>query len=299
MINRSSLKYSLKKILPTSLFKVVLFIWQKLFLHIVDALDLIRLITFKTKQLVSLSHATENFKLYISPVNGFIDKHIYLYGVYEPFILDIISKYLQPGMTFIDIGANIGQHSMYAASIVGKNGSVYSFEPIPHVYEQLQDSSHANHFQSIIHAENFALGAREASETLYISKENIGGSSLVNEESGKEEITVSIKNGDNQLSHLSTIDMIKIDVEGYEYEVLLGIQESLYKHHPIILVEFSGEFYEKQGKGHGQKIVSLLEKAGYALYDIEDDMKEVTDLELFVSHFKNKKRQTNLLCIAN
>ncbi len=297
MINRSSLKYTLKKILPHFLFSVILFVWQKSILHCVTYIDRLRLRKFTEEKTVELTHRSQKFLLSISPSNGFIDKHIFLYGVYEPYMLDIIREYLRVGETFVDIGANIGQHSMYAASIVGASGSVYSYEPIPRIYTQLVKSSHLNHFEAIIHPSNIALGAVESIETLTISQENIGGSSLVLEENGAEKIEVQIKKGDDELLALSSIQMIKIDVEGYEYEVLEGSRASLLKHAPILLLEFSGEIYQKQRKGHGAMILTLLTELGYTLYDIEDNKKQVTDNNLFLRSIENIRKQTNLLCI--
>lgn len=298
MINRSTIKYSIKKVVPTFVFTIILFLWQKLLLGAVEFLDTIRLRNFAETKLVTLHQGSHHFKLYISPRNGFIDNYIFLYGVYESFMLDIITEYLQEGMTYIDIGANIGQHSMYAGTLVGKQGSVYAFEPIPHVYEQLVASAKANHYEHIIHARNIALGEKVSTETLYISKKNIGGSSLVNQEEGTEEIHVSVKNGDTELTSIPSIDMIKIDVEGYEYEVLSGIEQSLFKHKPIILLEFSGYFYEQQHNNSGAKILSLLKKVGYSIYDIEDNMKEITNNQHFLHLFKKERKQTNLLCKA-
>lgn len=296
MINRSTLKYSLKRILPSFVFSCIHFIWQKLLLGIVEYVDTLRLKKFTNEQLATLTQNNISFKLYISPRNGFIDNYIYLYGVYESFMLDIIKKNLSKGMTYVDIGANIGQHSMFAASIVGKTGSVYAFEPIPHVYDQLTRSAYANDFTTIVNAKNFALGEKGGTETLYISNKNIGGSSLVNKEEGNEKITVTIKNGDSELLPLPRVDMIKIDVEGYEYEVLSGIQKTIAKHKPCILIEFSGYFYETEKKNHGKKILQLLKDNDYKIYDIEDDMKMIDDNDLFLSNFVHDRKQTNLFC---
>ncbi|MBP6948859.1 MAG: FkbM family methyltransferase [Candidatus Pacebacteria bacterium] len=298
MINRSTAKYAIKKIVPSFVFSTILFLWQTLFLRIVEYVDTLRLKKFTNITCKTLTHGTRKFSLFISPENGFIDNYIFLYGVYESFILDIINTHLHKGMTFVDIGANIGQHSMYAASIVGNKGSVYAFEPIPRIYKQLLSSSKENNFQHILHAKNIALGEKESKETLYISQKNIGGSSLVNQEETNENITVIIKNGDTELKQLAHIDMIKIDVEGYEYEVLTGIEQTLQKHHPKILIEFSGYFYDTHTKDHGAKIISLLKQIGYSLYDIEDSMKEVSNISTFLNRFTQKNKQTNLLCVV-
>lgn len=297
MINRSKIKYALKKILPSFIFILVEHVWHYCALPLVNFFDNVRLMHFTKKTLVTLEHSHKKFSLYISPQNGFIDNYIYLYGIYEPFMLDIMAQHLRPGMTFIDIGANIGQHSIYAATLVGNTGSVFAFEPIPYIYNQMNASVASNHFESIIHTRNYALGEQNTIETLYISS-NVGGSSIAHEDRTKEEIKVTVKNGDEELLSLSSVDMIKIDVEGYEYEVLSGIEKTLKSHHPIILLEFSGNFYHTQNKHHGEKILSLLEKINYTFYDIEDSMKKVTNITEFVSLFNSKRVQTNLLCIV-
>lgn len=297
MINRSTLKYTLKKILPKSLFAVVLLVWRKILLRSVEKIDSIRVKKFTTYHAVTLTHRDQKFSLFISPYNGFIDKHIFLYGVYEPFMLDLFSVYLKKGGAFVDIGANIGQHSMYAASIVGETGVVHAFEPIPAIYNQIQDSVRENHFENIINIHNVALGEHEKEEQLYVSK-NVGGSSLVNNDETKEIITVHIRNGDEQLASVKHIDVIKIDVEGYEYEVLSGIRKSLLTHKPTLFIEFSGEFYAKQNTAHGQKILALLRENSYTLFDIEDDMKKITDDTAFNHLISTARKQTNLLCIV-
>ena len=296
MINRSSIKYSLKKILPKALFSLVLFIWRELLLYVVEAIDSVRVKKFTKYHSVTLTHLGSSFSLFISPSNGFIDKHIFLYGIYEPFIFDLFAKYIRPGMTVIDVGANIGEHTMYAACLVGKDGSVYSFEPIPHLYEQIHDSVKQNHFESIVHTKNYALGKEDMTEKLHVSK-NAGGSSIVHDDDTQELITVNVKKGDSELLLLNKVDVVKIDVEGYEYEVLLGMKEVLRRDQPLIFIEFSGGAYSTQGKDHGGKILSFLREYNYSLYDIENDMQEITDDKDFLSLFPRAMTQTNLLCL--
>lgn len=297
-LNRSTIKYQLKKALPKNLFSVVHFFWRTTILFFVETIDKIRLKKFTKEHLVTLNQSNKTFQLFISPNNGFIDRYIFLYGVYESFMLDLIKEHLSSGMTFVDIGANIGQHSMFAATLVGKTGSVHAYEPIPSLYTQLSKSSSENNFETILHPHNYALGKVESTGQLFVS-ENIGGSSLVNEDKTRETIQVTIKKGDDELQSLSQVDMIKIDVEGYEYEVLEGIQGTLRKHHPVMLLEFSGDFYNKQGTGNGAKILALLKELNYSLYDIEDSMNKVNDSGVFLDSFIKERKQTNLLCKRN
>ncbi|MFH1626575.1 MAG: FkbM family methyltransferase [bacterium] len=286
----------LKNILPKSFFSAILILWQKIFIKFVKIFDRIRLKNFTSYHPIKLTHQNKSFSLFISPENGCVDEYIYLYGIYEPNILDLITKYLKQGETFIDIGANIGQHSMFAASIVGNFGKVYSFEPIPRIYNQILDSVHLNNFDNIIKAYNFALGEKDTEQTLYITSENIGGSSLIKRSECDKKIEVKIIKGDNILLQLKQINLIKMDVEGYEYEALSGIHATLKKFHPIIVLEFNGDSYNKNDN-YGDKIISLLNNLGYSLYDIGDYMKKIENKKDFLASFISERAQTDILCL--
>jgi len=296
MINRGKIKHTLKKVLPKSIFGIIFILWQKIFIKLIESLDKIRLKKFASYHSVKLNHQKKSFSLFISPNNGTVDEYIYLYGIYEPSILDVIAKYLKKDDVFIDIGANIGQHSMFAASIVEKNGKVYSFEPIPRIYKQLLDSVHINKFNNIVNVYNLALGEKDNVQTLYISSKNIGGSSLIKTQGADEKIEVKMTKGDNILLQLQQVNFIKIDVEGYEYEALSGISATLEHHHPIIILEFNGELYNRNSN-HGDKIITLLNNLGYSLYDIGDNMKKIVDKENFLGLFVTQKAQTDILCL--
>ncbi len=296
MINRSKIKYTLKRIFPKPIYNTILILWQKIVILPVEILDRIRLKKFTSYHSVKLVHQNKLFSLFISPKNGCVDEHIYLYGIYEPNILDTIAKYLKQGDTFIDIGANIGQHSMFAASVVGNLGKVYSFEPIPRIYNQLLDSVHLNNFDNIIKVYNIALGEKDDEKTLHISSKNVGGSSFVETRGSDEKIQVKITKGDNILLQLKNIDFIKMDVEGYEYEALSGIQGTLKLYRPIIVMEFNGESYIRNGN-QGKKIVSLLNNLEYSLYDIGDYMNKITNEENFLRSFISQRAQTDILCL--
>jgi FkbM family methyltransferase len=297
MINRSKIKYILKKKLPSGVFALIYIFWAKILLKIINKVDFFRLKNFTKKTSVILKHKDIDFELFLSPENGFIDKHIFLYGVYEPFMFDLFLRYLKTGDTFIDIGANIGQHTIFAAKIVGEEGSVHAFEPIPKLYNQLKDSVELNHLDKYVFLHNVAIGPKEGQGTFYVSK-NAGGSSFVNKDDLSETITVSIKNGDTYLSPLKKIDAIKIDVEGFEYEVLLGVKKIIETYRPILFLEFSGHFYTQQGNQSGEKILSLLRSYNYSIFDIEDNFLEIKDDKHFNSLISLVRKQTNLLCIS-
>ena len=256
-----------------------------------------KLTSFKEETPFSFSYAGVSFTIILNPKNGFIDQEIYWKGVYEEEILNFYTKHIHQGDTFVDIGTNIGEHTLFNAKLVGENGNVVSFEPIPRLFNQVNKSitlSRLNNIQTI----NKACGEKEEEMTIYLRDQNIGGSSLVPflEKEGEKEV-ISIITADSILKDLKKVNFIKIDTEGYEYEALLGLKETLEKHSPSLLIEYSPIFYkhnQTEEKHNGIKILSLLKEYGYSLFDLEENEKKVEDLLSWGESFT--KDQTNIFC---
>jgi FkbM family methyltransferase len=152
-------------------------------------------------------------------------------GNYQPIIADILRKYLRNGDTFIDVGANIGYFSWIAAGLVGKEGEVHSFEPVPEYFQRLNNFAKINSQYNIV-ANQFAIGDEEKSGKIYIKGyPDIGNNTFfpVLLEAAKENknktAEVSIRRLDEYIKEkkLNNIKLIKIDVEGFEFPVLKGL----------------------------------------------------------------------------
>ena len=184
---------------------------------------------------------TFNQWIYIDPDDQ-IGKKIKKYGLYDTssisFMRSLLKKIDAP--VVMDIGANIGNHLMPILPLVKK---AIAFEPQPKTFNKLNRSINKNGFTNCI-IKNFGLGYKDENLTFYEDVTgNNGGSSFVKEESSdKDKIIPSlpIKNGDKVLDDLQVnkLDFIKIDVEGFEFEVFKGIENSIKKYSPIILMEW-------------------------------------------------------------
>lgn len=149
---------------------------------------------------------------------------------YETHVRNVLIRYLTKGGVFVDIGANIGYISAIAAGIVGSKGQIHAFEPIPYYFKRLK------HFKLLnpnldIHAINMALGEKEASATMKLpTYSNIGCNVIIPEmlrdSKTKETVDVQVIRADDYLAKHSVknISLIKIDVEGYEFPVLKGLE---------------------------------------------------------------------------
>ena len=138
----------------------------------------------------------------------------------------------------MDIGANIGNHTLAFSTVANK---VLAFEPLPAVYALLDSNVKANQLTNV-QTFPFALSDQEEEATIYMVKEgNVGASSFDKRDDNVEAVTVSKKIGDQvfQQTGIKKLDLVKIDVEAHEVYVLRGLKQTLQQHKPIITMEWN------------------------------------------------------------
>jgi len=172
-----------------------------------------------------------------------IQRQLFWYGYYEKSVGSTIISLLTPTSTLIDIGANIGYFSLLAAKI-SPTVKVIAFEPVSYLFNALTKNIELNNFKNI-QAVNAAIGDENGSNPIYLSSiENRGMSSFQKPEnySGQIEM-VNIFTLDNWIADnsINRVDLIKIDVEGYELSVLKGMAKTIITFKPNILLELNPE----------------------------------------------------------
>lgn len=199
--------------------------------------------TFTPPQTISTRY---DFNLELTTNNDNIDRELYYRGSYEAGTLHVIEKCLGPNDIFLDIGANIGLMSLFASKCVGSNGHVYSFEPEPYNYNLLKKNLSLNEAQNVA---TFQVGLGSTSDSITIFKNqdhNRGTSSFIKHTpEATETAIVEVKQLDDFLAdnNIDSIKMMKIDVEGWELEVLKGALSTLSNPTaPIICIEYNTSF---------------------------------------------------------
>ena len=192
--------------------------------------------------------------------NDYIGILINQFGVYEKDELDLLFDFLTPikavlsnGLA-LDIGANIGNHSVYFSSVFAK---VYAFEPNPDTYCLLKFNSKT--LQNV-KTFNIGLGEKTAEMLLKENNTNLGGSFIVFEsekDSGLQKVTV--KTLDDLDENLSEMVFLKIDVEGFEEKVIKGGIKRITNYQPIIVLEQA----ESEFVGTTTPSIQALEEIGY------------------------------------
>ena len=165
------------------------------------------------------------------------------YGTYEELESKIMEEKIEMGNIVVDVGANIGLHTLNMARIVGNTGQVFAFEPDPSNFEILKKNVKINNYKNII-LEQKAVGDKHGRTTLYQSDHPGKHRIFPQTEQAKSEIQVELTNLDNYFDSdmIDKINFIKIDVEGLEFSVLKGMKNILKNSKKIkILFEFMPE----------------------------------------------------------
>jgi FkbM family methyltransferase len=156
---------------------------------------------------------------------------------YEQKELSDLKRLFPEGGTFVDIGANVGNHSLFAALIL-KAGRVIPVEPNLLAYRLLIHNVLINRLEDVFDLAKLGVGLSDKAEEGYAMQKrerNLGGAKMLPGEGD-----LMVVPGDDLLAGVAP-DMIKIDVEGMEMMALSGLEATIATHHPILLVEVDNE----------------------------------------------------------
>jgi FkbM family methyltransferase len=166
------------------------------------------------------------------------DRMVYL-GKEETQELRLVSRLLGEDDVFIDCGANIGLFTVCGADMVGPNGRVFACEPATETFTRLTQNCALNSFEDRVCLVNKALAAESGAEVLLSGDaHNVMHVDARHGAVGQVVGTVTI---DSMLAGLPKVTGLKIDVEGYELQVLRGGEETLRRLSPWMLIEFNSE----------------------------------------------------------
>ena len=188
------------------------------------------------------------------------------FGTMEPPETKWVSNWLCPGMTVVDVGANAGYYTLLSARSVGSTGRVLAFEPGPSLCARLRKTIATNNI-SHVSLMQMALGSSPGQATLYMSAKSYhcNTPSLLDAWADGESTSVEIRTLDNCLDDgdVQIVDLLKIDVEGYEVQVLRGASEALRAGRiRAVLCEVNPWWLEKAGSTP-KELFNLLESFGF------------------------------------
>ncbi|MEM0118113.1 MAG: FkbM family methyltransferase [Conexivisphaerales archaeon] len=217
----------------------------------------------------------EGIKLEIDPSSNhdLLFYYLWLNGLtYEKETVRILSDIAKGRSVFVDVGANSGFYSLLASKIMGEAAKIYSFEPWPNSYARLLNNVRLNGFRNIF-TYRTALGDREESRVMYSYPLSDGQNSLVKIPNARAHEIVQVKRLDDVLPD-AKVDVIKIDVEGFELNVLKGATNILKRNHQIVcIMEFSMGL-QRLNKIYPHEIFNFLKTLGFRFFWIGDELLE-------------------------
>jgi FkbM family methyltransferase len=204
-----------------------------------------------------------------------IDLSIYLLGAFEVQTLRTYEKIVRSGDVVLDIGANIGAHTLHFARLVGPAGRVVAFEPTRYAFEKLEANLGLNPTLAsrvqLLQAMLAASSGSGVTPPLYSSWPTAGETGDVHERHrGRlmETTGAGICTLDDVVEKLglTRVDFVKLDVDGHEHGVVAGGRETLRRWHPVILMEAAPYLFADRHADFDE-IFAILGELGYRLRD--------------------------------
>jgi FkbM family methyltransferase len=229
-------------------------------------------------------HKTTGGLLFFVDPSELIDRFIFVEGIFERRFLENLRGKFGAGAIALDVGANIGNHSIY---LHDQFSTIHAFEPNPRTFARLQKNIDANDLSSLV-AHQVALGDSDAE---LVFGENLGGnlgnSGFVDEVGSDSRFSyfkMMVFNADDYLrrQRIDRVDFIKIDVEGFEPKVFCGLRETIKRFRPIIAFEYHGHLAKV---GDYDKIVECL--PGYLMFELTYAPETASLIKKLIWNFKH------------
>lgn len=234
-------------------------------------------------------------QLLIDPsVDKGVELSLYQTGTYEKGTIQLLTELLKPGSTFLDIGANIGLMSAIASPLVGPGGKVLAVEANPKTLDILRHNLALNRCKNV---EIFpvALGSENGRATLYENWDvNRGGASLLSQ-GDSQGIEVPVWRLDDILGDVA-VDVLKIDVEGFELEVLKGGVELLKSQQPVLIIEVSEQRENEKGVSP-KEITDFVKTLGHYQFFKQKGTKERRSKLVQILSDAELPKHDNVICL--
>jgi FkbM family methyltransferase len=225
-------------------------------------------------------------------------------NTYEVLELELMESLLHPGMIVVDVGANVGIHTSIAARSVAPHGTVYAFEPVPENFEILVGNLARNQLTNVV-VEQLAIGDEVGRSTIYLEDHSIGTHSLLRSDSSNQvqSLSVSVTTLDSYFVNEmpDVVNLLKIDVEGYEPNVLTGAAKLLARTDQL-LIEYNRVSIE--ANGGVDAFIELLAGFDYlhAINERSHSLTVFSRSDFYETHYVNlfaSKREVSLELIAH
>jgi FkbM family methyltransferase len=239
----------------------------------------------------------EGNRFYLDYSDGYFSSYVAVHGYWEKMESDLIRRYVRPGMTVLDLGANIGYYTLLFSELVGEHGRVIAFEPEPKCYQTLVKNVAGLRLKNVEVVQ--AAAWHETGELAFFT----------NESDAMDHSAIPVR-GIPSTKHVRavaiddvagdiTCDFIKMDIQGAEGHALQGMQLLLQRHLPQAMIT---EFWPASLTVAGtppRELFNLLAGMGYTIEAINEEEQRVVPVtfeEIERQARGNDAKFFNLLC---
>ena len=194
---------------------------------------------------------------------------------YEPYASKLVMGLLRPGDVAVDVGAMIGYYTVILAKHVGANGRVHAFEPDPENFALLSSNVAMNGYGNVT-CRQAIVGAEHGRAKLWRAPANRGDHHAFPTQ-GREAVDVDVVALDDVVD--APVDLVKLDVQGYESFVLAGMRELIERSPELaMLVEFCPALLIEAGT-QPIDLLDELRSFGFSMFEIDDDARTVRGVD--------------------
>jgi FkbM family methyltransferase len=187
----------------------------------------------------SVCRVLGRYRMFIDTKDVGLSTFLLLDGYWEMWTTEAMLRFLRPGMTAVDIGANLGYFTLIMADVVGKDGRVVAFEPNPRMAARLRQSIHVNGFANIVEVHECAASDHDGEAVMFVPPSEPKNAHFAAASGREGELQVRVQRADAFEAALDA-DLIKIDTEGAEELVWRGMEAIIGRNRPLtVLLEFN------------------------------------------------------------
>jgi len=252
------------------------------------------------------------FRRTFSPRVAFIDGHkmkldnqdslnLSKNQLYEPYQTSLVKKWIKPGNTVLDIGANIGYYTLIFARLVGNQGRVFSFEPEPTMFSILTENVALNSYPNVTMLQK-AVSDKDGTMDFFADAfSNLDHRLYPSPDVNEVSFPVDVVRLDSLPELKDThVDLIKMDIQGAECAALKGMSTLLSKNKDLLLL---AEFWPKGLHNFGtppNEYYELLKMLGFSIFEINETAEKITpvkSLQDVLSRCSIKPYYVNIVCV--
>lgn len=240
------------------------------------------------------------FRFSVDLRDSVVARHLYCFGTYEAAETELVGRLVRPGMTVVDLGANVGYYTLLFGKLVGARGRVLAFEPEPDNFMRLEQNIAAGGLSNI-QARRSAV-AEEAGEThLCLSPANFGAHHIrppgaEDRRVANNEISVPCVTLDDVIGRRDPpVDFLKMDIEGAEFRALQGMRRVLGDSPNIMIMSEYNHSALRAGGADPEAFLEALAELGFRFFAIHRRcrLKALSISE--ISALKPRDKNINLL----